>query len=146
MARAGPAGVEFAAKTVTIAPAVHLVEPDSGVAGALRGLFAGHGLPVRLYGSAEEFLATGMPARGCVVTEVELPGQSGIDLIEALRRRASTVAVVVIAARGDVATAVRAMRAGAADFLEKPFAQNLLFDRVLELIGTTGPGRGVAAR
>ncbi len=133
---------DFAAVTVVSSPVVHVVEPDPGVAGGLRALLSSHGLQVRLYASAEEFLAAGEPVSGCVVTEAELPGKSGIELIEALRRRESALAVVVIAARGDVATAVKAMRAGAADFLEKPFSQNALIDRVAELVAQSGNAAG----
>ena len=82
------------------------------------------------------------------MTEVELPGLSGLDLLDRLRERQIELPAVVLAGRGDVGQAVRAMRSGAVDFLEKPFVDRVLLKRVLQVLGrearTKPTGRGEA--
>ncbi len=127
---AAPAAVPAAAALV------YLVEPDERLARALRALFADHGFRVEHYRSAEELLAHPRVSAGaCLVAELQLPGGSGVELLEALRgNRRPGCPVILMAERSDIATAVRAMRAGAFDFLEKPFAQSALLARVREAL------------
>ncbi|MBZ0112471.1 MAG: response regulator [Thermoanaerobaculia bacterium] len=94
------------------------------------------GIEAKSYASAELFLESFDPGRlGCLVTEVELPGLSGLDLLDRLRDREIESRAVVLASHGEVGRAVRAMRSGAIDFLEKPFVDRILLQRILEVLG-----------
>jgi two-component system response regulator FixJ len=103
-------------------PVVHVIDDDEAMRDSLEFLFQSAGLPVRSYESAVAFLESnpGVIA-GCVVTDVRMPGMSGLDLVRELAVRAAGLDVVVITGHGDVPLAVEAMKAGARDFLEKPF-------------------------
>lgn len=115
-------------------PTVHIVDADIAVRESLRTLLELYAYEVRTYGEAEELLANGLGAPGCVITEAHLPGMSGLELLERLRATAADVPVIVIAAQGGVPLAVRALRAGAADFLEKPFVEFVLLSHLRELL------------
>jgi FixJ family two-component response regulator len=120
------------------APVIHVVDGDQGVQHGVRSLLGTLGVAVRCYSSAEQFLDTvdlGLP--GCVITEVHLPGISGLDLQEALRRRGVDYPVIVLASDADVPIAVRAMALGAVDFIEKPFVDRVLIARVKQALRTT---------
>jgi two-component system response regulator FixJ len=84
------------------------------------------GLKVELYASASDFLTVETPAAGCIVTDVRMPDINGIELLEALSARGSMMPAIVITGHGDVPLAVSAMKAGAVDFLEKPFDDDAL--------------------
>jgi len=88
--------------------------------------------PAKEYSSAVEFFANLPDANccGCIVTDVRMPGMSGIDLLEELANRGSNLPVVIITAHGDVQMAVEAMRLGALDFVEKPFEEKNLLEVV----------------
>ena len=126
-------------------PIVYVVDQDPAVCDSLCLLLTTAGLDSEAYESAESFLERFDPARpGCLVTEVELPGLSGLDLLDRLRERLVDLPAVMLAGRGHVAQAVRAMRSGAVDFLEKPFVDRVLLKRVLQVLGTKPTGRGEA--
>jgi FixJ family two-component response regulator len=111
-------------------PHVHVIDDEADVRDALALLFKSVGLRCALYGSALEFLAARPPGPGCIVADVRLPGLSGLELLERLDRAGCTMPVIVMTGHGDVPMAVRAMRAGALDFIEKPFHDQALLDRV----------------
>jgi FixJ family two-component response regulator len=115
-------------------PHVHVIDDEADVRDALALLFKSVGLRCALYGSALEFLAARPPGPGCIVADVRLPGLSGLELLERLDRAGCTMPVIVMTGHGDVPMAVRAMRAGALDFIEKPFHDQALLDRVQEAI------------
>ena len=120
-------------------PTVYLVDGDSAVRDSLNSLLSLHGFTVEAYGSAAELLDGPSPAdNACLVTEVQLPDMSGLELLERLRRRGLELPVIFIATRSDVPTAVRAIRSGAVDFLEKPFLDQALLQRVCELLEAGG--------
>ena len=101
---------------------VHSVDDDDAICRALTMLARSAGYEARAYESGEAALAALTPeCAGCVVTDVRMPGISGLDLQAALRARQVALPVIVITGHGDVAMAVRALKQGAADFLEKPF-------------------------
>ncbi len=110
------------------APAViHVVDDDAAMRSALERLLQAAGYGVRTYASAGEFLLE--PPEGgaaCVLLDLRMPGPSGLDLHEALTRRGIRVPVIFLTGHGDVATGVRAMKAGASDFLTKPVARDTL--------------------
>lgn len=90
---------------------------------------AGH--RVEAFGSAAAFLASGAPSRrGCLIADIRMPGMDGLELQEELVKRGSSLPVIIITGHGDVPLAVRAMKAGAGDFLEKPFARDVLLAAV----------------
>jgi FixJ family two-component response regulator len=102
-------------------PVVHLVDDDASLRAALGGLLRAAGYDVRAYASAAEFLlddAAG--ASGCLLLDLKLGGPSGFDLQDALARRGHRIPIVFMSAHGDIPASVRAMKAGAVDFLTKP--------------------------
>jgi two-component system, LuxR family, response regulator FixJ len=112
---------------------VHVIDDEDDVRQALALLLRSVGLKSRTYASAQEFLAShdgGAP--GCLVVDVRLPGMSGLELQERLANAGITLPVIVMTGHGDIQMAVRAMRAGALDFIEKPFHDQALLDRVHE--------------
>jgi FixJ family two-component response regulator len=110
---------------------VIVIEDDASVRAALKELIESVGLKVRLYASAGAFLEAHIPdATGCLVLDVRLPEMSGIKVQEELARAGVYVPIVLISGYADVAMAVRAMKAGAVDFLTKPFQSQDLLDAV----------------
>lgn len=110
---------------------VHVIDDDEALRESLAFLLKSAKVPVATYESADEFLET-LPKDqgGCVVTDVRMPGMSGIDLLKKLREMGSPLPVIIITGHGDVPLAVEAMKNGAADFLEKPFDDDLLLASV----------------
>ncbi len=110
---------------------VHVVDDDEAMRHSLAFLLETAGHEVRTYASAIEFLEAvpGME-RGCIVTDVRMPGLSGLELVERLKAMKVTDPVIVITGHADVPLAVNAMKAGVSDFIEKPFAQDLLLSAI----------------
>jgi two-component system, LuxR family, response regulator FixJ len=112
-------------------PTVFLVEDDPDDRDALVFHLTATGYRVQAYDAAEPFLAVLDPAtKGCLVSDVRLPGMDGLALIAELAQRGSRLPVIVITGQADVPVAVRAMKMGAVDFLEKPFAQGAIAETV----------------
>jgi two-component system, LuxR family, response regulator FixJ len=108
-------------------PHVVIVEDDPGLRSSLAFQLEAEHLVVRAFASAEAFLAQwDRTDGGCAIIDVNLPGMSGLMLLERLARLGSRFVPIVMTGQGDVSTAVRAMRAGAVDFIEKPFAPGIL--------------------
>ena len=131
---------------------VHIVDDDEAVRQSLAFLLGSAGLTVRLYDSASAFLA-GLSAvkSGCLVTDMRMPEMTGIELLQQLRAKACRLPAIVITGHGDVPLAVEAMKAGAVDFIEKPFDQETILHAVQAALerGFEGEGRddpAVAAR
>src|SRR3954464_11560449 len=115
---------------------VFVVDDDTGIRDSLRMLLEAAGLQVRCFNSAEAFLSDPALKRGCLIVDVRMPGMSGLELQEEIIRRQIPLAVIVMTGHADIPLAVRAMKAGAVDFLEKPFDSALLMEsvrRALEL-------------
>jgi len=110
---------------------VHLIDDDEAMRDSLSFLLDVHGFAVRTYDSATAFLSV-LPAlaAGCIVTDIRMPGMSGLELIRRLKTDGVVVPVVVMTGHGDVALAVEAMKAGVVDFLEKPFADDVFISAV----------------
>jgi FixJ family two-component response regulator len=108
-------------------PVVHLVDDDASLRAALGGLLRAAGYDVRAYASAAEFLLDdAASATGCVLLDLKLRGPSGFDLQDALVRRGCQIPIVFMSAHGDIPASVRAMKAGAVDFLTKPMQRGPL--------------------
>ena len=113
------------------APTVFVVDDDTSVRKALARLVRSAGMTAHGFSTAEAFLAESQvePA-SCLVLDVRLPGLNGLELQEALNRRGYPLAIIFISGHGDVPTSVRAMKAGAVDFLQKPFQESDLLDAI----------------
>jgi len=103
-------------------PTVFVVDDDQAMRSSLKWLIESIGMQVKTYGSADEFLSSYFPGRaGCLLLDVRMPGMSGLDLQAYLAQEDSRLPVIIITGHGDVAMAVKAMKSGAVDFIEKPF-------------------------
>jgi FixJ family two-component response regulator len=112
-----------------VQPTVYLVDDDAGVRDSLALLLSLKGFLSQLFSSAETFLETYRPEwRGCLLTDLRMPGMSGLELQHALVERQIQLPVVLLTAHGDVATTRAAMKAGAFDFLEKPVDDEVFVD------------------
>ena len=110
---------------------VFVVDDDDAVRDSLAVLFESVGLEAEAYANATAFLESYDPERsGCLVLDLRMPGMSGLDLQRRLNEVNAILPVIFITGHGDVSVAVRAMRAGAVDFLQKPFDEQDLLDRV----------------
>jgi FixJ family two-component response regulator len=110
---------------------VFVVDDDDAVRNSLRLLLKSVGLPTVAFASAREYLDSWHPAQpGCLVLDVRMPGMSGLELQEELNRRGAIIPVIFISGHGDIPMAVEAIQHGAFDFLQKPFRDQDLIDRV----------------
>jgi RNA polymerase sigma factor (sigma-70 family) len=128
-------------------PTVFVVDDDEEVRSALKLLFESVGLPVICYPSAVGYLDQfdeSLP--GCLVVDVRMPGMSGLDMQEKLADYPIHPPVIIITGHGDVPMAVRAVQAGAVNFIEKPFRDQILLDSVHRAIEMDAERRGEASR
>jgi two-component system response regulator FixJ len=110
---------------------VHVIDDDEGLRDSLTFLLRAAKIDVRSYPTATAFLeAVPDLAASCIITDIRMPGLSGIDLLRRLKELKITAPVIVITGHGDVALAVEAMKIGATDFLEKPFDDEVLLASV----------------
>ncbi|MDF3021808.1 MAG: histidine kinase [Steroidobacteraceae bacterium] len=120
-------------------PIVMVVDDDSGVRNAMRSLLKSVGLTSQLHGSAQDFLESYDPLQpGCLVLDIRMPGMSGLELQQELNMRGATIPVIFMTGHGDVPMAVEAMQHGAFDFLQKPFRDQDLLDRIQKAIVRDG--------
>jgi RNA polymerase sigma factor (sigma-70 family) len=117
-------------------PIVYVVDDDDSVRKALERVFSSIGLEVRTFTTSGDFLAHARPNRpACLVLDLRLPGSSGLVLQEQLAHAGAELPIVFLTGYADVATSVRAMKAGAFDFLQKPIDEQRLIDAVQEALG-----------
>jgi len=122
-------------------PVVHVIDDDDAVRDSLALLMEAAGLTAHAYGSAEDFLAgVERAAPGCIVTDVRMADMSGLDLLHRLSDRLDRFSVIVLTGEADVPMAVEALKAGARDLIEKPFAADGI------LAAVTGALRELEAR
>jgi len=125
-------------------PTVFIVDDDEAVRSSLRLLIKSVGLIPTALGSAREFLEKCDPAQpGCLVLDVRMPEMSGLELQEQLNREGAVIPVIFITGHGDVPMAVEAMQAGAFDFLQKPFRDQDLIDRIQRALEKDRANRAV---
>jgi FixJ family two-component response regulator len=126
---------------------VAVIDDDESVREALRGLFQSVGLATEGYATVQAFLdAEGLARAGCIVLDIRLPGQSGLEFQETLARSDIAQSVVLISAHVDVSMAVRAMKAGAADVLTKPVREQDLLEAVNRALSRNRERRAAAKR
>lgn len=110
---------------------IHIVDDDASLREALASLFRSTGLNVRQYASAQDFMDAPPPVdHGCLVVDVRMPGVSGLEFQEHLAAQGVRLPVVLMTGHGDIPMSVRAMKAGAVDFLTKPFRDQDMLDAV----------------
>ena len=110
---------------------VFVVDDDPSVRSAIKRLIGSMGLQVELFGSAQEFLASKLPnVPSCLILDIRLPGISGLNLQRQLAEANIQIPIIFITAHGDIPMTVRAMKAGAAEFLTKPFRDQDLLDAI----------------
>ena len=114
---------------------VYVIDDDEAVRASLDWLISSVRLPVRTFASAREFLDAYQPdQQGCVVVDVRMPGMSGLELQRNLAEVSGQLPVIIITGHGDIHMAVDAMKAGAFDFIEKPFDEQVLLDLVQKAV------------
>lgn len=109
---------------------VHIVDDDPSVCDSLTLLMESVGLPCQVFNSAQDFLDNYANTSGCVLLDVRMPGMDGMELHQELKKRQIRLPVILLTAYADVPLAVKAMRMGALDFIEKPFDPEVLLDRI----------------
>ncbi|MDB5441350.1 MAG: Nitrogen regulation protein [Caulobacteraceae bacterium] len=115
----------------TVSPTVLIVEDDDSLGNAIEGLLRSVSLRARLFRSVDQFLATDLPdGPCCLVLDVRLPGQSGLDLQATLNLRDRAPPIIFMTGHGDIQMSVRAIKAGAVEFLTKPFRDQDLLDAI----------------
>jgi FixJ family two-component response regulator len=116
-------------------PVVYIIDDDPSVRNALTNLLRSVGLQVESFGSAQGFLSGKRPdGPGCLVLDVRLPGSSGLDLQRQLVESGIQLPIIFITGHGDIEMSVQAMKAGAVEFLTKPFREQVLLDAVQHAI------------
>lgn len=116
-------------------PIIHVIDDDDALRQALVGLFRSMSMQAVAYGSVQQFLAVeGRQGPGCLVLDVRLPGLSGLDFQKRMADEGVTLPVVLMTGHGDIPMSVQAMKAGAVDFLTKPFRDQDLLDAVAAAI------------
>jgi FixJ family two-component response regulator len=117
--------------TQTVKKFVAIVDDDESIRAALQGFMKEAGLPARAFASAEEFLGHGDFSQvGCLVADIRMPGMSGLELQARLNAERHRIPTVFITAHGDASMKMQALRAGAVEFLAKPFDEEVLLDCV----------------
>ena len=110
---------------------VAIVDDDDLMRGALQGLLKAVGLPAQTFASAEEFLKSGQQRQtGCLITDIRMPGMSGLELQAQLNAENCRIPIIFITAHGDEKMRMQALRAGAVEFMAKPFNDEVLLESV----------------
>ena len=124
-------------------PVVFVVDDDTAIRSSLLRLIRSVGMRIRTFRSGEEFLEDfDLDAPGCVVLDVRMRGMSGLDVQRKLADMDATIPIIILSGHGDVPMAVRALKAGAIDFIEKPFSPQMLIDRIRQAIDLDEKTRG----
>lgn len=119
---------------------VHVIDDDSAVLDAVMFLLEAEDLPARAYNGPDAFLAVAEAARGCVVTDVRMPGMDGLQLNARLRAMGLTLPVIMMTGHADVPLAVQAMKEGVVDFIEKPFDDETLLNAIRTALAQSPEG------
>lgn len=124
-------------------PVVHIVDDDEAVRQSLAFMLGSAGFPVRVYESAAVFLAELEPSQcGCLITDIRMPDITGLELLHRIKDSLPLLPAIVITGHGDIPLAVEAMKAGAADFVEKPFDEEALLSTVKAALEKTHGASG----
>lgn len=122
---------------VELSPTVFIVDDDAAIRVAMQALLDSVNIAHEIYASADEYLENvGEQRPGCLVLDIRMPGLGGLELQDELINRGNTVPIIFITGHGDVPMAVEAMQKGAVDFIQKPFRDQELLDRIREALAT----------
>ncbi len=124
---------------------VFVVDDDADIRDSMRLLLEVAGFKVHSFSSPKHFLADDHPKHGCLIADIRMPDMSGLELQEEVTRRHIELPVIIITGHGDVPLAVQAMKAGAIDFLEKPFSDDMILTSVRRAMEIGSRVRGRAA-
>jgi FixJ family two-component response regulator len=128
-------------------PTVFIVDDDDAVRRFLSGLVQSINLRVEVHASAQDFLDAYEPGcPGCLLLDVRMPGMSGLELQRELAGQSIDLPVIILTGHGNVPVAVQAMKAGAVDFIEKPFNNELLLDRIQTVVAQSVRADGARTR
>ena len=120
-------------------PCVYVLDDDEALRDSLKELFASENIKVQTFVSAEAFLAWDIwKSHGCAIVDIHMRGMTGLELLHELKARGSKISVIIITGQADVSKAVAALKAGAVDFIEKPFDPAQLVGMVKKILGGTG--------
>jgi two-component system response regulator FixJ len=126
---------------------VYVIDDDEGARQSLEFLLDVSGIRVRTFASADAFLAAAPPLSGaCVVTDVRMPGTGGVELANLLSRSHPAVPVIVVTGHADVPLAIQAMKAGAADFIEKPFDDETILSAIRQALARRDEDEAIEAQ
>ncbi len=132
---------------MSMEPVVFVVDDDQAIRSSLKWLIESVGLQVEAYASADEFTRSYYPGRaGCLLLDVRMPGMSGLELQEHFARNDIHIPIIIITGHGDVPMAVRAMKAGAIDFIDKPFNDELLLESIRNALAIDQQQRELQSR
>jgi two-component system, LuxR family, response regulator FixJ len=122
---------------------IHVIDDDPAMRDSLAFLLDVNGFAPKTYESANAFISEAtVGASTCVVSDIRMPGMNGVELVRQLKNRNSSCAVILITGHGDVGLAVEAMKAGAADFIEKPFDDQALLEAIRAALDAGSPSQG----
>jgi FixJ family two-component response regulator len=125
---------------------IYVVDDDDAVRNSLAALLESDGLATEVFASAQAFLdAYPAPPDGCLVVDVKMPGMSGLELQQRLAADGADLPVIVITGHGDIPMAVKALKSGAFDFIEKPFDDTAFLDSVRSALDQTARERSLRA-
>jgi two-component system, LuxR family, response regulator FixJ len=128
------------------APVIFVVDDDEDVRDSMRALLEASGFAAETFASAGSFLSSGWDGRtGCLIADIRMPDMDGLELQEELARRKAALPVIIMTGHGDVPLAVRAMKAGAIDFLEKPVDEALLMESIRRALDAAETSASVSA-
>lgn len=131
---------------MTKQPIVFVVDDDQAMRNSLKWLIESVGMKVETYVSADEFIRNYYPGRaGCLLLDVRMPGMSGLELQEHFVKHQINIPIIIITGHGDVPMAVRALKSGAVDFIEKPFNDELLLESIRNALNLDVEQRAVQA-
>ena len=125
-------------------PTVFLIDDEKAVRDSMRLLLKSTGIPLVSFDSAEEFLEqVNENTIGCLLLDLRLPGMDGLELLDKLRQRDLALPAILLTGHGDVPQAIRALRAGVVDFLEKPYKDKSLVEKLRRLLGLCEKWRNI---
>src|ERR1700691_4258709 len=130
-----------------IQPTIYVVDDDDGMRGALDALLSTVGYRTAVFSRPSEFLSQFKPeTHSCLVLDIRMPEMSGLEVQQQLNRRGSMLPVIFITGHGDVPMAVQAMKEGAFEFIQKPFRDQDLLDRINHALKLDAENRATVAR